>query len=73
MRKPDETASHRRLVTRNFLVLGSGELIGRLIGFAAMVYAARVLQPETYGVIGFAIAIVLYFQSAGMRIDTRAW
>lgn len=63
MSDPVEAASHRRLVTRNFLVMGSGELIGRLIGFAAMVYVARALQPETYGVIGFALAIVLYFQS----------
>jgi len=63
MTEPAETASHRRLVTQNFMILGSGELIGRLIGFAAMVYAARMLQPETYGVIGFALAVVLYFHS----------
>ncbi len=63
MTEPAETASHRRLVTQNFMVLGAGELVGRLIGFAAMVYAARALQPETYGVIGFALAVVLYFQS----------
>ena len=64
MSEPVASATHRRLVTRNFLVLGSGELIGRLIGFATMVYAARALQPESYGVIGFALAIILYFQSA---------
>lgn len=57
-----EAAGHRRLVTRNFMVLSAGELVGRLIGFAAMVYAARALGPDAYGVIGFALAIILYFQ-----------
>lgn len=62
MNGPD-ISGHRRLVTRNFLVLGGGELLGRLVGFAAMVYAARALGTEAYGVIGFALAVILYFQS----------
>ncbi len=60
----DAAAPHQRLITRNFVVLSAGELAGRLIGFAAMVWAARALGPEAYGVVGFALAIILYFQAA---------
>lgn len=63
MSGPPDFSGHRRLVTRNFIVLGGGELVGRLIGFAAMVYAARALGTEAYGIIGFALAVILYFQS----------
>lgn len=57
------SARHQRLITQNFVILGGGEIVGRLLGFAAMVYAARALEPEAYGVIGFALAVILYFQS----------
>ena len=49
-----------RLVARNFLALGSGEVAARLIAFAATVYIAHVLGPDYYGIIGFATAITLY-------------
>lgn len=48
-------------VTRNFLKLGAGELIARVIGFLTMVYLARFLGVEAYGIIGFAYAVLLYF------------
>lgn len=49
-----------RLVTRNFLALGSGEAVARLVAFGATVYIARQLGAAAYGVIGFATAVVLY-------------
>ena len=64
-----------RSVVRNFLALGSGEIVSRLIAFAATVYIARVLGADGYGVIAFAVGINLYFskvadfaiESAGAR------
>lgn len=48
-------------VVRNFLKLGSGEAITRLITFLATIYIARILGPESYGIVGFALAVTLYF------------
>ena len=48
------------LVLRNFLTLGAGELLSRLIGFGATVYIARALGVDAYGIIGFGLALVLY-------------
>ena len=48
-------------VARNFLALGGAEIVGRVVAFAATVYAARVLGAEAYGVVGFATAVMLYF------------
>jgi len=48
-------------VNRSFLALGLGEAIARLVGFAATVWAIRVLGASTYGVIGVATAVILYF------------
>lgn len=59
----DAAALHpppERLVARNFLSLASGEVAARVLAFGATVYAARVLGPEAYGVLGFAAAVVLY-------------
>jgi O-antigen/teichoic acid export membrane protein len=50
-----------RTVSRNFFKLGLGEVFARLITFAATIYIARVLGPESYGIVGFALAITLYF------------
>lgn len=47
-------------VARRFLALGFGEAASRLIAFAAMVYAARVLGAGPYGTIGVAAAVILY-------------
>jgi O-antigen/teichoic acid export membrane protein len=58
---PDTLDSPARLVTRNFLALGAGEAVSRLILFGAMVYVARHLGAAMFGVVGVAAAIVLYF------------
>ena len=43
-----------------FAVLGLGEVVARLIGFAGTVYVARRLGADVYGVVAVAAAIVLY-------------
>ncbi len=47
-------------VARNFLALGSGEMVSRIIAFGVTVYLARILGAEGYGVIAFAAGITLY-------------
>jgi len=51
-------SDHR--VNRRFLVLGLGEVLARLIGFAATVWAIRALGASTFGLIGVAAAVTLY-------------
>jgi O-antigen/teichoic acid export membrane protein len=48
-------------VGRTFLVLGSGEAVARLVAFAATVYLARTLGATSYGIVGLALAVRLYF------------
>ncbi|MEO8198941.1 MAG: flippase [Gemmatimonadota bacterium] len=50
-----------RTVGRNFLALGAGEAVARLVAFGATVYLARTLGAGSYGVIGLATAVLLYF------------
>ncbi|MGE0354761.1 MAG: flippase [Gemmatimonadales bacterium] len=57
---PGVTDHSERLVRRNFLALGAGEAAARLIAFGATVYVARTLGAGPYGVVGFALAILLY-------------
>ncbi|MEO8634295.1 MAG: polysaccharide biosynthesis C-terminal domain-containing protein [Gemmatimonadales bacterium] len=47
-------------VARRFLALGLGEVAARLLGFAAMVVAARALGAPMFGIIGVATAVTLY-------------
>lgn len=49
-------------VARAFLALGSGEVAARLVAFAGTLYIARTLGPARYGIIGFALAVLLYLQ-----------
>jgi len=55
------TRTSEQTVNRNFLKLGSGEALTRLVTFLATIYIARVLGPESYGIVGFALAVTLYF------------
>lgn len=45
---------------RNFLALGGGEAVSRLIAFATTLYLARRFGPEGYGVVAFAAGVTLY-------------
>ena len=44
------------IVTRNFVALGVGELAARVVSFLTVVYIARTLGAEAYGIVGFAAA-----------------
>lgn len=46
---------------RNFLALGGGEAVSRLVAFATILLLARRLGPENYGIIAFAAGVTLYF------------
>jgi O-antigen/teichoic acid export membrane protein len=54
-------AGGERTVTSNFLKLGAGELVARVTGFLVLIYLARVLGAELYGLVGFVYAMILYF------------
>lgn len=63
-------ASTDAAVGRMFAVLGFGEALGRLVGFAGTVYIARRLGADAYGVLAVAAAVVLYFSHvADFSID----
>jgi PST family polysaccharide transporter len=64
------TGSSNRQVVRNFLALGSGEAVSRVIAFGATLYAARVFGPDAYGVVAFAVGVNLYLSKiADFGID----
>lgn len=46
---------------KNFLSLSFAEFIGKFFGFIALVYLARVISPESFGIIAFTTAFVSYF------------
>lgn len=57
-------ALHESRIRQSLVAFGGGELLGRIIAFAATIVVARQLGAEAYGVIGFAFALMLYAQSA---------
>lgn len=56
----NSTEATGSVVARNFAALVSGEALARLIAFGGTVYLARTLGAEFYGIIGFALAVLLY-------------
>lgn len=46
---------------KNFLSISFAELFGKLLGFIAIVYLARVISPDSFGIIAFVAAFVTYF------------
>ena len=66
---PDQSSN--RQVVRNFLSLGGGEAVARLIAFGVTMYLARALGAEGYGVIALAIGVNLYLAKvADFGIET---
>jgi len=49
-----------RRILANFFNLSAGELVARLVNFAAFAHLARVLGSTTFGRIGFVMTIVTY-------------
>jgi O-antigen/teichoic acid export membrane protein len=65
------TRAEERVVGRNFLALGGGDALARVIAFGATAYLTRVLGADGYGVIAVASAVTLYLaQLASFGIDT---
>lgn len=48
-------------VARNFTYLLAAQVAAGLAGLASMAYLARILGPETFGILGFGTAVVAYF------------
>lgn len=51
--------------SKNFLYLFSGDIAGRLLGFAATTYLARVLGASGFGVISIGMAVLAYAMILG--------
>lgn len=51
-------------VAGSLLALGGGAMAARVVAFVGTAYLARVLGPDAFGVIGFALALVVYFRLA---------
>jgi O-antigen/teichoic acid export membrane protein len=50
-----------RRLALNFLTLSAGEILAKLLTFAAFFYLARVLGPEGYGGLEFTLAVMMFF------------
>jgi O-antigen/teichoic acid export membrane protein len=62
--------AHRQVVS-NFLALGTGETLSRLIAFSVAIYLARILGAESYGIIALAVGMSLYLgKVADFGIET---
>ncbi len=54
------TTAGMGVIARNFLALGVGSILSRLIGFGSTIWVARQLGIDGYGVIGFVFTITTY-------------
>ena len=59
-RDSGETTSGRT-IARNFAYLLAAQIVAALAGLASMAYLARTLGPETFGILGFGVAVIAYF------------
>jgi O-antigen/teichoic acid export membrane protein len=56
---------------RSFFSLGAGELLSRVVAFVVAIYLSRVLGAESYGILSFALAVMLYLQRvAGWELES---
>jgi O-antigen/teichoic acid export membrane protein len=53
--------TERRRLALNFVLLSAGELVAKLLTFAAFAQLARTLQPERYGMLEFTLAVMVFF------------
>ena len=49
------SAVERRRLVMNFVLLSAGEMIAKLLTFAAFAQLARTLQAERYGILEFTL------------------
>ena len=50
-----------KVLVKNFVLAGSGNILGQIISFLILTYLARVLGPDGYGTFNFAQAYLFYF------------
>lgn len=48
---------------RNILRLSLGDLLARILSFLALIYLARVLGVDSYGVVEFSLSVAIYLQA----------
>lgn len=58
---PATGPSNPRKLALNFVLLSGGEGISKIFAFISFAYLARLLGPDTYGDIEFALAVTLFF------------
>lgn len=61
---PPEKAPTGQTIAGSVFSLGSGKILSRLIAFFGTAYLARVLGPDGFGVVGFAVALSGYLSLA---------
>ncbi len=49
---------------RDLIALTTGQFAGKVIGFLAFAYLARVLEPDAYGILEYAVALSVLFAIA---------
>ena len=54
----------RRKLVINFVLLSGGEAVSKIFAFIAFAYLARILGPDVYGDLEFALAATLFFNLA---------
>ena len=57
-------AEARFKLLRDLVALTTGQFAGKVIGFLAFAYLARVLEPEAYGILEYAVALSVLFAIA---------
>lgn len=62
-----------RRIFKNFLSLSAAQIVAMIAGALTTIVLARALGPESYGILGFGVAVVSYFTIAvNMGMDINA-